>query len=166
MDHVGELIRRYRGRSGMTQEELARKAGVAASTLIRIESGEAKRPRVGTLSRLSEVLGIRPEELRGETRPEEARPAGARTGATSTKSSADQEQAGAMGPRYLMDEAGERVGVVLDVDEYERLLEAAEELEDIALYDESKARQTRGEAEYVPWEGVRARVGAGEARGG
>jgi transcriptional regulator with XRE-family HTH domain len=160
MDHVGELIRRYRGRSGMTQEELASRAGVAASTLIRIESGEAKRPRVGTLSRLSEVLGIGPEELRGKARPEET-PAGVvRTGGAGGVS-------GATGPRYLIDEAGERVGVVLSVDQYERLLGAAEELEDIALYDEAKARQARGEAEYVPWDEVRARVGAGEeAQGG
>ncbi len=155
----------------MTQEELASKAAVATSTLIRIESGEAKRPRVGTLSRLSEVLGIRPEELRGETRPEETHPAKARTDAVApAKPSTVQEQragAGATGHRYLIDEAGERVGVVLDVDEYERLLEAAEELEDIALYDEAKARQARGEAEYVPWDEVRARVGAGEeAHGG
>lgn len=39
----------------------------------------------------------------------------------------------------------------------------AEELEDVALYDEAKARQGRGEAEYVPWESVRDRVGSGEA---
>jgi hypothetical protein len=36
----------------------------------------------------------------------------------------------------------------------------AEELEDVALYDEAKARQERGEAEYVPWEEVEGRVGA------
>lgn len=138
----------------MTQEELASRAGVAASTLIRIESGEAKRPHVGTLSRLSEVLGIGPEEIRGEAKPEEGHhPAEAHAGA-------------ATGPRYLIDEAGERVGVVLGVDEYERLFEAAEELEDIALYDQAKAREARGEAEYVPWEEVQGRVGAGEAQGG
>lgn len=64
MDHVGEMIRRRRGQLGWTQEELAEKAGVAASTLVRIENGEAKRPRAGTLSRLTKVLGISPEELR------------------------------------------------------------------------------------------------------
>jgi hypothetical protein len=35
----------------------------------------------------------------------------------------------------------------------------AEELEDLALYDEAKAREERGEAEYVPWESTRGRVG-------
>lgn len=41
----------------------------------------------------------------------------------------------------------------------------AEELEDIALYDEAKAREERGEAEYVPWDSVRDRVGSGETDG-
>jgi len=35
----------------------------------------------------------------------------------------------------------------------------AEELEDLALYDEAKARTERGETEFVPWESVRDRVG-------
>lgn len=35
----------------------------------------------------------------------------------------------------------------------------AEELEDVALYDEAKAREERGDAEYVPWDEVRDRVG-------
>jgi len=35
----------------------------------------------------------------------------------------------------------------------------AEELEDLALYDEAKAREERGEAEYVTWESVRDKVG-------
>ncbi len=41
----------------------------------------------------------------------------------------------------------------------------AEELEDLALYDEAKDRAERGEAEFVPWEDVRDRVGAGEHQG-
>lgn len=43
--------------------------------------------------------------------------------------------------------------------------ELAEELEDVAFYDEAKAREDRGEAEYVPWDSVRDRVGAGETDG-
>ncbi len=42
----------------------------------------------------------------------------------------------------------------------------AAELEDLALYDEAKARADRGEAEYVPWGEVRDRVGTGEANEG
>ena len=64
-----------------------------------------------------------------------------------------------MAPRYITDEQGNRQEVVLSVEEYEKLLEAAEELADIAAYDEAKARKERGEAEYVSWEEVRDRIG-------
>ena len=42
-------------------------------------------------------------------------------------------------PRYITDSDGNRVAVVLDLEQYERLLDAAEELEDIQAYDEAKA---------------------------
>jgi hypothetical protein len=41
--------------------------------------------------------------------------------------------------RFLVDEQGRRVAVVLDVAEYERLLAQAEELEAIRAYDTAKA---------------------------
>jgi len=42
-------------------------------------------------------------------------------------------------PRYVTDIEGKRVAVILDLDQYEQLLDAAEELEDIRAYDEAKA---------------------------
>ena len=41
--------------------------------------------------------------------------------------------------RFLVDEQGKRVAVVLDVVEYERLLAQAEELEAIRAYDAAKS---------------------------
>ena len=41
--------------------------------------------------------------------------------------------------RYLVDEQGRRIGVVLDLAEYERMLEELEELESIRAYDAAKA---------------------------
>jgi hypothetical protein len=41
--------------------------------------------------------------------------------------------------RYLVDEKGERVGVFLDIADYQKLLEDLEELEAICAYDEAKA---------------------------
>ncbi len=41
--------------------------------------------------------------------------------------------------RYIVDEKGKRVGVVLDLKDYRRLLEEAEELESIRAYDAAKA---------------------------
>jgi len=40
--------------------------------------------------------------------------------------------------RYLTDEQGTRVAVILNIQEYEQLLEALEELESIQAYDAAK----------------------------
>jgi PHD/YefM family antitoxin component YafN of YafNO toxin-antitoxin module len=65
-----------------------------------------------------------------------------------------------MSARYVVDENGMRVSVILPVDEYERLVEALEELEDIRAYDEAKAELARGEDEVVPWEKVKREIGS------
>lgn len=41
--------------------------------------------------------------------------------------------------RYLVDEHGNRVGVILEIEDYQRLLEELEELESIRAYDAAKA---------------------------
>ena len=40
---------------------------------------------------------------------------------------------------YVVDETGNRVGVLLDIKEYQKLLEELEELESIRAYDAAKA---------------------------
>jgi hypothetical protein len=55
-----------------------------------------------------------------------------------------------MSPRYIVDERGERVEAVLPVEEYERLVEAFEELEDIRIHDEAKAEQLAAGAKVRP----------------
>lgn len=41
--------------------------------------------------------------------------------------------------RFVVDDTGSRVAVLLDIDEYQKVLEALEELETITAYDEAKA---------------------------
>jgi PHD/YefM family antitoxin component YafN of YafNO toxin-antitoxin module len=41
--------------------------------------------------------------------------------------------------RYVVDETGNRVAVLIDIDEYQKILQALEELESINAYDEAKA---------------------------
>ena len=41
--------------------------------------------------------------------------------------------------RFIVDENGQRVGVLLDIEDYRRLLEDLEELEAIRAYDAAKA---------------------------
>jgi len=67
MDHVGQLIRFHRGRLGLTQEELAKKAGVSPTTIVRMEAEQIERPRISTLHNLADALGTDPGELTGFT---------------------------------------------------------------------------------------------------
>jgi len=50
--------------------------------------------------------------------------------------------------RYIVDEHGTRVGVLVDVDRYRKLLDAFEELESIRAFDEAKAAND----EAIPFE--------------
>ena len=43
-------------------------------------------------------------------------------------------------PQFITDEKGKRVSVIIPIEFYTALIEAVEELEDIHLYDEVKAR--------------------------
>lgn len=64
---------------------------------------------------------------------------------------------------YMVNEKGERTRVVLSVKEYEELVEAQEKLEDrlaVEALEEDKARMDREEAEFVPWEEVRDKIGS------
>jgi PHD/YefM family antitoxin component YafN of YafNO toxin-antitoxin module len=56
--------------------------------------------------------------------------------------------------RYVVDENGSRIGVLLDVDDYQRLLEELEELESIRAYEVAK---TSGD-EVIPFEQAIAEI--------
>ena len=53
--------------------------------------------------------------------------------------------------RYRTDENAKPIGVVLDIEEYERLREIEDEMEDIRRYDEVIAVRERGESNAIPW---------------
>ncbi len=63
MSSTGEKLKRLRRGNGLTQVELADKAGVSQSTIAQIETGERKTPHPRTLTKLSEALGVEPFEL-------------------------------------------------------------------------------------------------------
>lgn len=62
---AAELVRRCRRRSGLTQQQLAVRAGTTKSAISRLESGDVS-PTVSTLERLLLSLGYR---LGGEAVP-------------------------------------------------------------------------------------------------
>lgn len=57
MSMPGRMVRYARRRAGMTQRELAAKAGIPQETIARIERGRVD-PRVGTLDRLLEACAF------------------------------------------------------------------------------------------------------------
>ncbi len=56
-----------------------------------------------------------------------------------------------LSPQFITDEKGKRVFVILPVEEYQRMVEELEELEDIRLYEEAKSRneETMLLSEYI-----------------
>ncbi|WP_306790922.1 tetratricopeptide repeat protein [Streptomyces sp. JV178] len=54
----GELLRDHRRRRGLTQEELADRAGVSVRTISHVETGRIDRPRPGTVRRLADALAL------------------------------------------------------------------------------------------------------------
>jgi transcriptional regulator with XRE-family HTH domain len=58
-------LREWRTRRLLTQEELAVKAGVGVTTIVRIEAGQAA--RISTLRKLAEALELTPDQLMGDT---------------------------------------------------------------------------------------------------
>ena len=57
MATMGERLRASRGRTGMTQRDLAAKTGVGLATIRRVEQ-EAMEPRMGTTRKLAAALGV------------------------------------------------------------------------------------------------------------
>ena len=69
-----------------------------------------------------------------------------------------------MEARYLTDDKGNRLGILLDIKEQERLREIEDEMEDIRRYDEPVSARERGESDAVPWGGSQARDRGGAGR--
>ena len=58
-------IKKLRKNHKLSQEELAKKAGITYSTLIKIESGANKNPTMETLTKLADALQISIDALIG-----------------------------------------------------------------------------------------------------
>ena len=60
--YVGDKIKHLRDAHALTQVELAKKVGITATALSRIERNQAE-PRATTRRKLAQVLGVDPAEL-------------------------------------------------------------------------------------------------------
>ena len=56
-------LAKIRKEKGLTQEGLARKADISFHTLVKIENGGIKNPRIETVIKLAKALGVNVDRL-------------------------------------------------------------------------------------------------------
>ncbi len=66
MSDLGHIVRMACARKGWDLGELAEKAGISRTTLYHLLEGHTDKPRLATLNRLAESLGIEVDELLAE----------------------------------------------------------------------------------------------------
>lgn len=62
--HLKNLAK-IRKEKGLTQESLSRKAGISFHTLVKIENGRIRNPRIETVMKLAKALGVKTDDLLG-----------------------------------------------------------------------------------------------------
>lgn len=60
---IGDNIRKFRKKKGLSQDNLARAADIPYATLTKIESSVVKRPSVQNVAKIAKALGINIERL-------------------------------------------------------------------------------------------------------
>jgi len=61
--HLGRKIKHQRAALKLTQDELARKADIPYTTLVKIETGVVKSPSVQTMQKIAQALEVTIDEL-------------------------------------------------------------------------------------------------------
>ncbi len=60
---ISENIKRLRAKLGLTQDDLAKKADIKYTTLMKVESGTVNKPSVQTMAKIAKALGVSIEDL-------------------------------------------------------------------------------------------------------
>ena len=63
MATIGENIKKYRNKLGITQDDLVRKSGVKYTTLTKIEGDFVQKPSVQTVAKIAKALDVSVEDL-------------------------------------------------------------------------------------------------------
>jgi transcriptional regulator with XRE-family HTH domain len=62
---LSQTIKELRKKHKISQEELAKKAGITYSTLIKIESGANDNPTMKTMKKIADALNVSLDQLAG-----------------------------------------------------------------------------------------------------
>jgi transcriptional regulator with XRE-family HTH domain len=60
---ISENIKKLRTKLGLTQDDLAKKADIKYTTLMKVESGTVNKPSVQTMAKIAKALGVAIENL-------------------------------------------------------------------------------------------------------
>jgi len=60
---LAKNIRRLRGEKNISQDKLSKLAGIAHNTIIKIETGLIKNPKIETVQNIADAFGISLDEL-------------------------------------------------------------------------------------------------------
>ena len=60
---ISENIKKLRAKLSLTQDDLAKKADIKYTTLMKVESGTVNKPSVQTMAKIAEALGVSIEDL-------------------------------------------------------------------------------------------------------
>jgi len=64
---IGDNVKKFRNKKGLTQDRLARKADIPYTTFTKSESNIVKKPSVQTVAKIAKALDVGMEELIRQT---------------------------------------------------------------------------------------------------
>ena len=66
---VSKNVKKFRQQAGLSQDQMARKAGMPYSTYLKIENGTTPNPSIQNVLNIADALGISLDELVGKKPP-------------------------------------------------------------------------------------------------
>jgi len=60
---IGDNIRKYRKKFGISQDILSKRANLAFHTIAKIEAGSTQDPRIETVKKIADTLGVTLDDL-------------------------------------------------------------------------------------------------------
>ena len=63
MSIIAKNIKKYREKKGISQDKLSKLAGITLHTITKIESGATSDPRIETVKKIANALGVSVDDL-------------------------------------------------------------------------------------------------------
>ena len=60
---IGENIKKYRNKLGISQDQLSKKSDLAFHTIAKIEAGSTLNPTIETVKKIADALGVSLDDL-------------------------------------------------------------------------------------------------------